>query len=103
MVPIGTSLAIPLITNSVIPTGGEIIATCIILTTKTPNHILSKPKFIIIGVKMGMVSNIMDASSIAVPRNIYVPMIIHTTAIGGNPKPVIIFDNAVGIFVTVMK
>jgi len=66
-VDIGTSLVIPLITYTFIPTGGVIIAISVISTMMMPNQIGSKWSATTTGKKMGIVKSIMDIASIKHP------------------------------------
>ena len=56
IVYIGTSLAMPLTTNTFIPMGGVIEAISIITTNSTPNHMRSRFRLVRTGTKIGRVS-----------------------------------------------
>ncbi len=55
-------------TNTFIPTGGQIIPKVTAITMMTPNQIGSKPRCIIAGYTIGTVSRIIASSSMTAPR-----------------------------------
>ena len=62
------SRAIELMTNTFMPTGGQIMPKVTAITMMTPNHTGSKPSCVIAGKTIGTVSRIIASSSITAPR-----------------------------------
>ena len=96
MVPIGTSGATPLMTNTFNPTGGVINPISVARTTRMPNQIGSKPNCTINGKKIGTVSNIIAMVSITQPRTMNVnKMRIRITYYSMEGKCIIFYLNQV--------
>ena len=71
MVYIGTSLAIPLMMNTLMPTGGVMRLISMTSVMMTPNQMGSKPISRTMGKTTGMVSTMMASPSIKQPRMMY--------------------------------
>jgi len=57
-----------LMTNTLMPTGGQIMPKVTAITMITPNHTGSKPSCIMAGYTIGTVSRIIASSSMMAPR-----------------------------------
>ena len=103
MVYMGTSLATPLKTKTLTPTGGVIRLISIVKVMMIPNQIGSNPSWITMGKTIGMANTIIESPSIKHPNTTKAPMMAEMTTWRLNPAPIIQDASEFGIWLRVIK